>query len=239
MTDCRQPGGPFPECRKGPRGPKGSKGPRGPKGLRGPRGPKGQKELKGQKEQKVWKRFAMPEDGRRIGRGLLAVVCCWGALLTASGQEIRSHYVSKAETDGTIYHTLPVTLFENPEAGDLTFDLTYKEHRGGRATLNFTCRMARPETVDSVRFVSGGVILSGPVGRLYLEPEKRGWKHRYTFDLDASQLCGFFDERQLPEVTLYIDGRPWLYRAKRSAWRSYAPIGYRIFEMIRINEGAE
>ena len=39
---------------------------------------------------------------------------------TAAGQNIRPHYVSKAEADGTIYHTFPVTLFEHPEAGDLT-----------------------------------------------------------------------------------------------------------------------
>ena len=96
--------------------------------------------------------------------------------------------------------------------------------------------MARADEVDSVRFVSGGVVLAGPVEKLYLEPGKRDWKHRYTFDLDASQLCGFFDETHLPVVTLYIDGQPWTYRAKRSAWRSYAPIGYRIFEMIRVNE---
>lgn len=173
---------------------------------------------------------------RRLTRWLAGGILLLGMSLPAAAQEIRSHYVSKAEADGVIYHTLPVTLFEHPEAGDLTFDITYKEHRGGHATLNFTCRMPRPETVDSVCFVSGGAILSGPVGKLYLEPEKRGWKHRYTFDLDASRLCAFFDETQLPEVTLYIDGQPWIYRAKRSAWRSYAPIGYRIFEMIRVNE---
>lgn len=168
---------------------------------------------------------------RLILAGLLA-----GASLAAVGQNIRSYYVSKAEADGVIYHTFPATLFEHPEAGDLTFDLTYKEHRGGRATLNFTCRMARADAVDSVRFESGRVVMAGPVGKIYLEPEKRLWKHRYTFDLDASLLCGFFDEQALPEVTLYIGGKPWVYRAKRSAWRAYAPIGYRIFEMIRVNE---
>ena len=86
-----------------------------------------------------------------------------GATLTAAGQNIRPHYVSKAEADGVIYHTFPVTLFEHPEAGDLTFDITYKEHREGRATLNFTCRMARADEGDSVRFVSGGVVLAGGV----------------------------------------------------------------------------
>ena len=79
-------------------------------------------------------------------------------------------------------------------------------------------------------------VMSGPVDKLYLEPEKKQWKHRYTFDADGSELCGFFDERALPEVTVYVGGKPYVYRAKRSAWRSYAPIGYRIFDMIRVNE---
>lgn len=169
-------------------------------------------------------------------RLLLAWLCLACAVTTVRAQSIRGHYVSKAEADGVIYHTFPVTLFENGEAGDLTFDITYKEHRGGRAVINFTCRTAEPVPVDSVRFASGGVVMSGPVEKLYLEPEKKGWKHRYTFDADGSQLCGFFDEHSLPEVTLYTAGRACPYRVKRSAWRSYAPVGYKIFEMIRINE---
>lgn len=168
-------------------------------------------------------------------RLLLAALCCAGAA-TLAAQNIRSHYVSKAEADGVIYHTFPVTLFGNAEAGDLTFDITYKENRGGRATLNFTCRLPQAVPADSVRFASGTVTLAGPVEKLYLEPEKKGWKHRYTFETDGSKLCGFFDEQAVPAVTLYVGGTPYVYRVKRSAWRSYAPIGYKIFEMIRINE---
>lgn len=169
-------------------------------------------------------------------RLLLAAALCIAGASTLPAQNIRNHYVSKAETDGVIYHTFPVTLFENREAGDLTFDITYKEHRGGRATINFTCRMAQAVPADSVRFAADAAVMSGPVDKLYLEPEKKQWKHRYTFDADGSELCGFFDERALPEVTVYVGGKPYVYRAKRSAWRSYAPIGYRIFDMIRVNE---
>ena len=171
-----------------------------------------------------------------IKRLLPVAFCVAGACLTASAQNIRNHYVSKAETDGVIYHTFPVTLFENREAGDLTFDITYKENRGGRATINFTCRTPSAVPADSVRFASGAAAMSGPVEKLYLEPEKKGWKHRYTFDADASRLCGFFDEQASPEITVYTAGRPAVYCVKRSAWRSYAPIGYKIFDMIRVNE---
>ena len=46
-----------------------------------------------------------------IRRCLLAVVLETGLAAAAAAQNIRSHYASKAEADGTIYHTLPCTLF--------------------------------------------------------------------------------------------------------------------------------
>lgn len=98
-------------------------------------------------------------------RLLLAAALCIAGASTLLAQNIRNHYVSKAETDGVIYHTFPVTLFENREAGDLTFDITYKEHRGGRATINFTCRMAQAVPADSVRFAADAAVMSRPGGQ--------------------------------------------------------------------------
>lgn len=172
-----------------------------------------------------------------IRRCLLAVVLATGLAAAAAAQNIRSHYVSKAEADGTIYHTLPCTLFEHGDAGDLTFDITYKEHRDGLATINFTCFMERATPIDSVRFVAGPVLLSGPAENIYLEPDRKRWRHRYTFRAPVTSVEAFFDETAEPSVTLYAGDRTWTYRVKRAAWRSYAPVGYRIFEMIRLNEG--
>lgn len=72
--------------------------------------------------------------------------------------------------------------------------------------------MAQAVPADSVRFAADAAVMSGPVDKLYLEPEKKQWKHRYTFDADGSKLCGFFDERALPEVTVYVGGEPYVYR---------------------------
>ena len=58
--------------------------------------------------------------------GLLAAFCAVGGVLTPSVQNIRSHYVSNAESDGVIYCTFPVTLFVSREPGDMTFDTTHK-----------------------------------------------------------------------------------------------------------------
>jgi len=164
----------------------------------------------------------------------LLLLLCAGPGVRA--QSIKGRYVSRAQEDGTVYHTFPETLFEHPEAGDLTFDITYKSHCDGRATINFTYEMARMTPVDSVRFVSGDAVLAGPAEKIYVEPEKKRWKHRYGFRTDAAPLHRFFDERQTPEVWLYAGGEAYRFRVKRSAWRSYAPVGFRIFEMIRANE---
>lgn len=172
-----------------------------------------------------------------IRRTLLAALLTAGIVTGAAAQDIRGHYVSKAEEDGSIYHTFPCTLFENRDTGELTFDITYKEHRDGQATINFTYFMERATPIDSVRFVSGPVVLAGPVEKIYLEPDRRQWRHRYTFRAPVTSVEAFFDETAEPSVTLHAGDRAWTYRVKRSAWRSYAPVGYRIFEMIRINEG--
>lgn len=160
----------------------------------------------------------------------LAASCCAGA------QNIRNRYVQRVQEDGTIYHTFPCTLFEHAQAGDLTFDITYKERQDGRATLNFTCTLPDAAQADSVRFDAGRTQLHGPVGRIYIEPEKKGWRHRYSLRIPVAALCPFFDEEVLPQVTLYIGDRSVVYRAKRSAWRSYAPVGCKIFETVRVNE---
>lgn len=114
---------------------------------------------------------------------LLTAVC---SVQQLRAQEIRDRYVARHEADGTIYHTFPVTLFEREGSGDLTFDITYKTGRDGRATLNFTYRMAEPLPADSVCFRSGTTRIAGRVERLYIEPERRMWVHRYSLSTDVA-----------------------------------------------------
>ena len=159
-----------------------------------------------------------------------------GSVGTVLAQKIAGRYVSKAQEDGTIYHTFPETLFENPDAGDFTFDITYKSGRDGRATINFTYFSETAVSADSVRFEAGRTVMAGPVTRIYAEPEKKRWKHRCSFCTGVEPLQLFFDEEATPGISVYAGGREMRFRVKRSAWRSYAPVGYRIFEMIRANE---
>lgn len=137
---------------------------------------------------------------------------------------------------GTVYHTFPCTLFENRNVGDLTFDITCRDNREMPATINFTYEMAEIAPADSVRFVSGGTQMKGEVKKLYISPQKKQWKHRYSLSVDMKLLFTFFDVDALPEAIVYSQGQAFVYKAKPSAWKSYAPVGYKIFEMIRVNE---
>ncbi|MCM1151429.1 MAG: hypothetical protein NC322_05255 [Alistipes senegalensis] len=171
-----------------------------------------------------------------MSRGLILFAALVLACGSAAGQNIRGRYVSRADDDGTIYHLLPVTLFESRSEGDLTFDLTYKAGPQGRAVLNFTYFASAPTPADSVSFDAGRISLAGPAERFYIEPDKKSWKHRYSLQTDAELVRAFFDETAVPRVIVYSGGVPHPYEVKKSAWRSYAPVGRKIFEMIRLNE---
>ena len=164
--------------------------------------------------------------------GALGVALC----TTVPAQNIQGHYVSKVQEDGTIYHLMPSTLFENPQLGDLTYDVTYKTEGKGTAVINFTYFAAQTLPADSVRFEAGRTAMAGKTAKLYIEPEKKTWKHRYSLTTGVAPLYTFFDPSAEPRVVIYSQGKAYEFRAKKSAWKTYAPIGNKIFEMIRVNE---
>lgn len=150
------------------------------------------------------------------------------------GQNIKGHYVAKSLSDGTLYHTLPVSLFESKEFGDITFDLTYKQ--GTQVvTMNFTYILDQPAPADSIRFASENTVIAGKVEKIYIEPDKKLWKHRYTCSVDVNKFEPFFSD-QLPAATIYSKGSTFNYKVKKATWKTYAPIGFKIFKMIKFNE---
>lgn len=167
---------------------------------------------------------------------MLSALLCLGIVYPLSGQDIRGYYVSKTDGESTIYHLFPCTLFENRTTGDLTFDITYRTQSGGIATLNFTYEMKQIIPADSIRFVSGQTIMCGEVKKIYIEPDKKHWKSRYSFQADIRSLHTFFNATAVPEAILYSRGTAYVYKVKPAAWNSFAPAADKIFGMIRINE---
>lgn len=175
---------------------------------------------------------------KRIAYLLLILAC----LLPLAGhaQKIKGRYTSRAQEDGTLYHLYPVELFSNRENGNLTFDITYKALKSPaaepRATINFTYYADRTLPADSIRFSCGDIAMQGRTEKIYVEPDKKRWKHRYTVSVPAATLYRYFDETRTPAVTLYTRQGAVEFPVRRSEWKDYAPVAFRIFEMIRYNE---
>ncbi|MEG1621940.1 MAG: hypothetical protein RR330_01060 [Alistipes sp.] len=167
---------------------------------------------------------------RLVLLGVFSVFCS-----SVMGQNIQKHYVAKSLSDGVLYHVLPVTLFENEASEKLTFDLTYKQDNK-EVILNFTYWQDQPISADSVQFRNGTTILAGRVSKLYVEPDQKRWKHRYTLTEKMDKFGPFFAKKEAVEAIVYSNGVAYYYPMKKSAWNHFAPIGFKIFEMIKFNE---
>ncbi len=175
---------------------------------------------------------------KRIACLLLTVACLLP--LAGQAQKIKGRYTSRAQEDGTLYHLYPVELYANREHGNLSCDITYKSLKSPaadpRATINFTYYADRAQPADSIRFSCGDITMRAPVEKIYIEPDKKRWKHRYTASVPVGTLYRYFDETRTPAVTLYTRQGTVEFPVRRSEWTGYAPVAFRIFEMIRCNE---
>lgn len=165
---------------------------------------------------------------------LLAVsgLCC-------SAQNISRHYVSRGDIEGVIYHTMPVKLFNNAVNGELTYDITYKSYikdTVAMATLNFTYYAKQPSPARKVAIKSQRLDIEGQPSQLYIEPERNIWRHRYSLLLPIEQLYPLYNAENYPQFIIECDNEQIIYEVRGSAWRNYAPIGYKIFELIRLND---
>lgn len=171
-------------------------------------------------------------DNKLIQRYAVSVVFCIFCLL-AYGQNIKKHYISKAQVEGTIYHFLPVSLYADTNGEALTYDLTYTTWNDS-ITMNFTYVTPDPMLIDSIRYVSGETGVEGRVEKLYVEPTTKKWKHRYSLKCRADDFFQLYHSKAVPEIIIYAKGKDHRYYADKSGWHKYMPIGQKIFKMIRL-----
>lgn len=157
--------------------------------------------------------------------------------LVASAQKIKNHYVVREEADATILYMMPVTLFEADGYGELTYDITWRDLVGddaSPATLNFTYYASEPLEATTLEIRGERLSLAAPCRKLYIDPENRRWKHRYTLSFPEEELFVLYQESS-PELVLHTPKGEVHFEVKNRAWGEYQPIGQRIVETIRLN----
>ncbi len=167
------------------------------------------------------------------GFALILIMFC---LNITFGQDIRNHYVSRAQEDGTVFFANPVELFESKEHGTLKYDLTYKTGSDS-VVMNFTYILKRAVEPDSIRVKTSTVDILGTTRKIYVEPKSnKDWAHRYSTSGKINDFYKLYDNDGTDaEVVIYSSGKEYTFPAKQSAWSKYSPIGYKIFETIRLN----
>lgn len=153
--------------------------------------------------------------------------------LSLYGQNIKKHYVLKAQKEGNLYHFLPVSLFEDAHGEKLLYDLTYTSWNDS-IMMNFTFIQKEPLLIDSISYVSGNIHIEGKVNKLYIEPTIKKWTHRYSFMGKADNFFQLYNSSTTPEILIYSNGIAHHYHVSKSKWRKYTPIGKKIFKMIHL-----
>lgn len=153
-------------------------------------------------------------------------------------QSIKKHYVSKPQSDGTIYFTYPVELFKSENDGALKYDVTYKDNQDQLATINMTYMQSEMVDADSITIsYNDDNLISGKVTRIYAEPDKNTWTHRYTFKSSLKNLHKFYNGKIQPEITIFAKNKPFVkYKVINGAWKDYAPVGRKIIDVILVNQ---
>ncbi len=169
---------------------------------------------------------------RNLSLFTLIILCASSVL----AQRIDGYYVSRTESDGLIFFLLPQELFESSKSNRLQYDLTIKRSPSSDSVrMNFTYRMAEATPIDSIDIYSSSTKLRKAVERIYIEPDSKEWVHRYGAQFHMQELANFYLAEAHPTITLYSGDKRIIYNCRVNDWQRYAPIGHRIFAMIRIN----
>lgn len=153
------------------------------------------------------------------------------SFFSVSAQNIRDHYVTNVQSDGTLYFIFPMALFEQAGNGELIMDITYKTKKDS-ATVNFTYRQKALVEADSVSFNGPAGSLNGVPLKLYVEATKiPEWEHRYSLKLPFARLSALFTAEAPFRVQIYSKGKVLTYNPKRAGWTKQAKIVHTILSM--------
>lgn len=154
-----------------------------------------------------------------------------------NAQKLKDFYVSYPQPSGKLFHVFPVAFFQHKTEGDLVFDITYQCGKDS-AVINFTYYAPQADPLDSIRFVSGKVLLAGKAERLYVEANTvKKWEHRYSLKVPVNHLYAFFNPVEKASASLYVNAAVKDYELKRSEWNKKAPVFQTIMKTIRLDCG--
>ncbi len=153
----------------------------------------------------------------------------------ASGQKLSKYYTTSELENGRIYFVKPFDDFESRKGRDaFIYDLTYLEG-SDTLTMNYTYFAGEAFEADSIGIQFDKRVRFFPTERLFIEREKRDWKHRYTTELPLEFMIDFYDSKNSPFFQVKNGTESLVYDIKNNKWEKFAGIMQQIFKVIELN----
>jgi len=150
-------------------------------------------------------------------------------------QKISKYYTVSSQKDGSLYFIEPEYSFESKKENcDLIFDMTFLSTEDS-LLLNFSFISPEIVEIDSVRFTSDQKNIGSEAKKLFIEDEKKAWKHRYSSQFLFDELYDVFQSEKSPNLTVFSEGQSILLTMKQSKWKKKRDIVTKIFQMIEVN----
>ncbi|MFA8449279.1 MAG: hypothetical protein ACEPOW_01125 [Bacteroidales bacterium] len=158
----------------------------------------------------------------------------------AKGQHLKKYYTSLLQEKGTLYFIDPILTFHGKQKDAyLNLDITYLSSKDS-LTVNFTYKDDSIRKLKQISFSGEGengnkIFLKSNCSMIYIDAEKKIWKHRYTSDFKFTDFVRLFDTSKYLEVTVYYDTGKSNLRIKKKDWKKYRVIIQKIFKVIALN----
>jgi len=171
--------------------------------------------------------------GRILPLLFLFMAFAWISELNA--QKISKYYSVSFQKNGSLYFIEPEYGFENrSENCELIFDMTYLSSQDS-LLLNFSFISPEIVEIDSISFVTAQNTISSESQKLFIEDEKKAWKHRYSSQFLFDEVQLLFQSEKSPTLAVHSNGDMITLTMKQNKWKKERDIVSKILKMIQVN----
>lgn len=151
-------------------------------------------------------------------------------------QDVSKHYTSRVQGNSTLYYVLPREDWKSVEDNnDFEYDLTHQT-KNDSVVFNFSYWHQESIKPESLKFTSGEKEITSNVTKLFIEPDGKEWKHRYSARFAFNDLRSMYDSKSTPKFIITAeDGKTITLEIKDRKWEKQANIVSKILETISLN----
>jgi hypothetical protein len=131
---------------------------------------------------------------------------------------------------------MPKMVFENSLKGSiLNYDITYMTVNDS-AIVNFSCLDNSANLIDSIAIVQNSKKFFSKTKKIFIEPQKSKWNHRYSSKFLFGDLTFLFNQEISPKILIYSNSGVCELSIKQKNWIKNAEIVSKVFTMIRLSK---